>query len=166
MAPRVTITEVTVSTEPDPRRRRRAPAASLLMTRLARASSRYLAASLEPTGIKAPEFAVLSYLSAVGPLPQGALGSGLRIDPSNLVALIDRLEAAGLVVRGRDPEDRRRHRLALTEAGAEKLGEAERAVADAEQALLEPLSRAEQVQLIGLLDRLAQHSCSHSRMGC
>lgn len=165
MEPRVTITELTV-TEPvageAKRRSRGGPAASLLLTRLARASGRYLAAALEPLGIRPHEFGVLSYLARYGPMPQGALGAGMRIDPSNLVGLIDRLEDEGLVVRGRDPRDRRRHLMALTEAGAERLHEGERAVADAEQALLSPLSAAERSQLIALLDRLAQHSCSHS----
>ena len=36
--------------------------------------------------------------------------------------LVDALEQAGLVVRARDPEDRRNHRLEVTEAGRQTLG--------------------------------------------
>ena len=49
------------------------------------------------------EFAVLNHLAEAGPISQQELGQALRINPSNLVGLLDLLEADGLLVRARDP---------------------------------------------------------------
>ena len=43
----------------------------------------------------------------------------LRMTSSNVAAALRELESAGLVCRGRDPEDGRRVRLSITPAGAE-----------------------------------------------
>ena len=45
------------------------------------------------------------------------LAERLYLDPSNLTALVDRLEALGLVERQADPDDRRVKRLVITDKG-------------------------------------------------
>ena len=45
------------------------------------------------------------------------LGSLLHVEKSNLSNLVDRLEQRGLVVRSRDPRDRRATRVSLTSEG-------------------------------------------------
>jgi DNA-binding MarR family transcriptional regulator len=47
-----------------------------------------------------------------------------HMDRSDLVRLLDGLEARGLITRERDPDDRRRHVLALTAAGTRCLEQA------------------------------------------
>jgi DNA-binding MarR family transcriptional regulator len=42
------------------------------------------------------------------------------VTPGNLTGVVDRLEAAGLVQRERDPQDRRCMALSLTGAGTDK----------------------------------------------
>jgi DNA-binding MarR family transcriptional regulator len=106
---------------------------------------------------------VLHHLRQAGPLSQQELGSALRINPSNLVGLLDTLEGDGLIVRPRDPADRRRHLVELTAEGQRRLAEAKRAVAVAEQDLLAPLTEVERVQLNGVLERLASHTCAVTR---
>jgi DNA-binding MarR family transcriptional regulator len=51
----------------------------------------------------------------------GDLAERLRIQHHSAVELADRLTEAGLIVRGHDPQDRRRVRLALTQAAEELL---------------------------------------------
>ncbi|HEX6116782.1 MAG TPA: MarR family transcriptional regulator [Solirubrobacterales bacterium] len=134
-------------------------ACGLLIMRLARASGRRLAASLESLGMTGHEFAVLHLLHDSGPLSQQQLSQGLRIHPSNLVGLLDALEADGLLARTRDPADRRRHIVAVTPAGLERLATAQRAAIEAERELLAPLSAKERGELLSYLRRMAASSC-------
>ena len=49
-------------------------------------------------------------------LTAGGLGSAVELSSASVTALVDRLERAGHVRRARDPEDRRRVVLEMTEA--------------------------------------------------
>jgi MarR family transcriptional regulator, lower aerobic nicotinate degradation pathway regulator len=132
---------------------------TMLIFRLARVTGYRLTQALASLEMRANEFAVLHHLHQAGPLSQQELGGALRINPSNLVGLLDALEADGLIVRPRDPADRRRHLVGLTPGGQRRLVQAKRAVAKAEQDLLAPLEPGERAQLLGFLERLAGHSC-------
>jgi DNA-binding MarR family transcriptional regulator len=133
--------------------------ATVLIFRLARMSGYRLAEALATLEMRTHEFAVLHHLHQAGPLSQQELGSALRINPSNLVGMLDALEADGLVVRPRDPADRRRHLVELTPKGQRRLSQAKRAVEAAEQDLLAPLSRIEREKFHLILERLASHAC-------
>src|SRR5436309_10997127 len=136
---------------------RTGPAGStVLIFRLARMSGYRLGEALAALEMRTHEFAVLHYLHQAGPLSQQELGAALRINPSNLVGLLDALEADGLVVRPRDPADRRRHLVELTSRGRQRLAEAKRAVEAAERELFAPLSEMERARLNGVLERLAR----------
>jgi DNA-binding MarR family transcriptional regulator len=132
----------------------------MLVFRLARVTGYRLTRALAALELRTNEFAVLHYLHEAGPLSQQELGGALGINPSNLVGLLDALEADGLIVRPRDPRDRRRHLVGLTPSGQKRLVQAKRAVAQAEQELLAPLDGTERDQLHGFLKRLAGHSCT------
>jgi MarR family transcriptional regulator, lower aerobic nicotinate degradation pathway regulator len=136
---------------------------AMLIFRLARVTGYQLGRALESLKMRTHEFAVLHHLHLAGPLSQQELGGALRINPSNLVGLLDALEADGLIVRPRDPTDRRRHLVGLTPQGESRLVQAKRAVAEAEQDFLAPLDVAERAQLFALLERLAGHSCGPDR---
>lgn len=138
---------------------------AVLLVRLARVSRYRLKRAFSAMDMRTHEFALLHFLSEAGPLSQQQLGNALRVDPSNLVALLDGMEAAGSLVRRRDPADRRRHLVQLTAAGRKRLQTAERAALESENEMLEPLSSSEREQLQGLLARIASHSCSGSGKG-
>src|SRR5262245_42959075 len=102
-------------------------------------------------GLRPPHYAVLAFLRVNPDQPQTVLAGMLRIDRSDVVALIDALEARGLVQRARAVGDRRRYALTLTPDG-EALVERMREVANETEArLFAPLSAAERVQLLQLL---------------
>ncbi len=137
----------------------------LLLARLARTAGYRLGEALAAMEMRTHEFPVLNHLAEAGPLSQQELGMALRINPSNLVGLLDTLEGDGLLVRLRDPRDRRRHLVQLTVTGRRRLAQAWQAAEAAEQDLLSPLAPGEREQLRGALERLAGHACG-GRRGC
>lgn len=139
---------------------------SVLLSRLSRMSRWRLRKAFAALSMRTHEFAVLHYLAEAGPLSQRELGQALRVDPSNLVALLDELEGSGSVLRRRDPADRRRQLVALTEAGMARLRQAEHAALDTEREMLDPLAPAERTQLHSLLERMAAHACSEKGSCC
>jgi DNA-binding MarR family transcriptional regulator len=139
---------------------------SLLTLRLARASAWRLGRSLAESGLRWADYAVLHHLEAQGPAAQRELAAALRIQPSNIVALLDELERRELLERSPDPADRRRHRVELTERGRRTLERAAKAARAAEADLLAPLSAGERRQLHAYLVRLTAHSCDRGGFGC
>jgi DNA-binding MarR family transcriptional regulator len=61
------------------------------------------------------------------------------------------MERDGLVVRKRDPEDRRRHVIELTDAGLQLLHEAEMGMSEIEDSLLAALDDDQRKQFRALL---------------
>jgi len=134
-------------------------ACGLLILRLGRAAGVRLGSALAALEMRPHEFAVLSGLAETEPMLQGRLGERMRVHASNLVALIDGLEADGLVVRRRDPADRRRYMIELTAGGRRRLERARQAAEETEEELLAPLSEAERRRLHSYLTRVAAHAC-------
>ena len=94
---------------------------------------------------------------AGGSLDQRELCCRFGVAPPTLSALIDSAERHGWVERQPHPGDRRRRRIALTEAGGElaaRVPPPGRAVA---RRLTEGFSPAEQAQLQALLERAARN---------
>ncbi|MEW2034702.1 MarR family transcriptional regulator [Streptomyces roseifaciens] len=60
---------------------------------------------------------VKALLAAEEPVPTRRIADRLHAEPSNVTAIIDRLESRGLVERSLDPGDRRVKRVAATPAG-------------------------------------------------
>jgi DNA-binding MarR family transcriptional regulator len=79
--------------------------------------------TLEPTGLTPPQFGALALLYRQDGQSQAALCERGSVDPNTMVGIVDRLEAAGLVRRGRDARDRRVHVLRITAKGRQVFGE-------------------------------------------
>lgn len=109
---------------------------------------------LDGAGVRKWHYAVLAALAEFGPAAQADIARRLGVDRSDMVAVLNDLEHAGYISRVPDPSDRRRNRVSLTADGQSALGRCDRLVAEADAALLEPLSPAEREQLIGLLERI------------
>ncbi|QGN45611.1 MarR family winged helix-turn-helix transcriptional regulator [Micromonospora sp. WMMD558] len=108
---------------------------------------------LAPLGLRPRHLVALTVLRDSGGSTQQALAGTLEMDGTNLVGLLNELEAVGLVERRRCLDDRRRHAVVLTPTGAERLGEAECALATAEAEVLSGLAPAERETLYDLLKR-------------
>jgi DNA-binding MarR family transcriptional regulator len=131
-----------------------APGTMTLLTRLSKVIHRR--STEELLGIRMRQFQLLSYLRGHESVPQQWLQETLWIDPNNLVLLLNELEAAGLVLRRRDPDDRRRHLVQLTADGERALQRAERAQESIEDEVLAHLTLEERATLRDLLDRALQ----------
>ena len=77
---------------------------------------------MRPLGIGRRHFSVLAVLGEGKPLSQVEMGERLGIDRNTMVILLDDLEEKSLVVRRRDPSDRRAYLVSLTEAGRGRTG--------------------------------------------
>src|ERR1700742_2195993 len=72
---------------------------------------------LEPMGLTHPQYLVMLALWGQSPLAVKELIEMLQLDGPTLSPMLKRLEAAGLVVRSRDPQDERQLRVDLTDQG-------------------------------------------------
>ncbi|GAB3087298.1 MarR family winged helix-turn-helix transcriptional regulator [Micromonospora schwarzwaldensis] len=111
---------------------------------------------LTPLGLRPRHLVALTVLRDSGGISQQGLAGMLQIDGTNVVGLLNDLEAAGLVERRRSPTDRRRHVVSLTATGATRIREAECALADAEGEVLGALAPGERELLYDLLRRASQ----------
>ncbi len=105
-------------------------------------------------GLTQPQFAALAKLLETGPSSQNQLGRLIYLDGATIKGVIDRLIARRFVVTQKDPGDKRRRAIALSEAGR-RVAEAAVAVAGRiTAATLEPLSAEEQRVIVRLLRKL------------
>jgi DNA-binding MarR family transcriptional regulator len=98
----------------------------------------------------------LSYLGDHDGAPQQELVDALCMDAKNIVLLLNELEEGGYLVRQRDTEDRRRHRVHITAAGNAALDRASRVLDDIEDEVLRALDAEERATLWDLLARALQ----------
>lgn len=125
---------------------------------LARANALSVAAAnaaLAEEGLKVRSFSVLALAVRDARPTQRELSEFLRLDPSQVVALVDELEARGLVERQPDPADRRANVVVATPQGREVHARAAAATEAAERALHGDLSEADRRTLGDLLSRIA-----------
>lgn len=98
---------------------------------------------------------LLASLADEGAASQAELSRRTGIDPSDVVAAINDLEAGKLVTRRRDPHDARRNVVTLTRSGRAELARLDAVVADIQERFLAPLSVSERRQLQRILVKLA-----------
>jgi len=96
-------------------------------------------------------FGVLRQLNANGGISQRAVAERMGVGASDMVALVDRLQAAGYVRREQDPSDRRRNVVMLTREGERALRRLERVAAVAEERVLAPLAPDDRAAFCRLL---------------
>jgi DNA-binding MarR family transcriptional regulator len=93
-----------------------APRLRLAVARL----HRRLRQSAEP-GLTISQLSALASIEREGPVTLGDLARVEQVQPPTITALTTKLEAAALVARTVDPDDRRIHRVAVTPLGAKLL---------------------------------------------
>ena len=124
--------------------------------------------ALDSLGIRPRHLLTLTVLRDLGGSSQADLSTLLQIDRTNLVGLLNELEAEGWIERRRSPEDRRRHLVELTPAGSELLSKAEFALAFVEDHVFGALDNEQRETLYELLQLAARGgaSCTETPRDC
>jgi DNA-binding MarR family transcriptional regulator len=130
-----------------------------LLDHLARLMRLRTESALAPVGLRPRHLVVLTVLRDQGSPTQQALAAALQSDRTNLIGVLNELETDGLILRRRSAEDRRRHFVELTDAGTERLAQAEAALTAAEDEVLSALDADQRETLYQLL---AQATGSHA----
>jgi DNA-binding MarR family transcriptional regulator len=112
------------------------------------------AAELKEFDVSPGRFGVLVLISANPGLTQSRLAAATQLDRSTMVAVIDQLEARGLVERRASPTDRRSNALVLTESGESLLKQLKRRVKAHETRIAAAMAPGESETLVSLLGRI------------
>lgn len=110
--------------------------------------------ALADVGMRIRYFFVLAALAGGPELSQQDLSRLLNLDPTTVVTVIDEMERNKHVERRRNPADRRRYNLILTDSGREALGTADRVASEVEEQFFGALEESERETLRGMLGRL------------
>lgn len=113
-------------------------------------------AAVAPHDMTPGQFGVLIMIKENTGLSQSDLGSAVGIDRSTMVAVIDRLESRGLVIRAPSPNDRRSYALRLSEKGEALMEELIPRIKAHDSGMLKDLSGEEVTALIDMLRRIAR----------
>jgi DNA-binding MarR family transcriptional regulator len=109
-----------------------------------------------PHGLTRRQNGMLILLQEEGPQAQILLSQRVGLDPTNIMRIVDFLEKQGFVQRHPDPNDRRKHSVAITEAGSEHLAQTLPKIRATLAEITGALSDQEQAQLLGLLKRMLE----------
>ena len=119
------------------------------LTRLSRRV--YAATTVESLGMNLKQVSMLVALRDRGELPQITLCDMMKLTQNTVVTWLNELEDNGYVSRIRDPNDRRKHNVALTAKGDAALERAESELRRIEDDVLSGLSADERTQLRKLM---------------
>lgn len=100
------------------------------------------------------QVAVLWLIDDHPDIAQTDLAQRMRMDRATTMAIINRLQARGYLVRGKSPDDGRKQTLNLTEAGRDALATAKLAIIEHEQWLKSRFTDKEVTKLIELLTKI------------
>jgi MarR family transcriptional regulator for hemolysin len=129
----------------------------LQLSHASKSVSRAFSDALAEVGGSVPTWLILTNLMGDSWPAQHQLARALRIEGPTLTRHLDGLEEAGLIVRTREPHDRRAVRVELTDAGRARHAELHQAVIGFNRRLTSGLGENELEELRGLLARLEQN---------
>jgi DNA-binding MarR family transcriptional regulator len=109
--------------------------------------ARLTAAALEPIGLSPREWAALNCLDEQDGRSQREVADLLGVDRTTMVALVDQLQAKGLVRRHPQPDDRRKNTVSLTSEGRDAMRSGAGLIDDCERRFLAALSEPDAEQL-------------------
>ena len=121
---------------------------------LARGISGSLGKKYRDLGITIPEWRLIAHLAEVGACSSGEICARTAMDKAKVNRAVIRLVAAGYVLAGISPHDRRVNVLKLTAKGQKIYERIVPIALDHESSLLAPLSQAELKELVRIIAKL------------
>jgi len=111
-------------------------------------------ARMAPYGLRPVDFSILSLIMHNPGITARQLCATLGVLPPNMVGMVNRFDARGLIERRPHPNDRRAQGLHLTVAGQDLMKEAEHTAEKLEQDVAHKLTQVEQHMLMELLQKI------------
>jgi MarR family transcriptional regulator for hemolysin len=90
---------------------------AIVMHDVSRLLRRRVDKAAQTIGLTSAQWRVLAYLARAEGSNQASLADHMDMEPITLSRHLDRMEAGGMLERRADPNDRRAHRLFLTDSG-------------------------------------------------
>ena len=115
---------------------------------------RHFTETFEHLDLTQKQVSVLWLVADHPDISQTDLAKLMRMDRATTMAIVNRLQGRGYLVRGQAKNDKRRQTLNLTDAGYKMLGVAKQAIQDHEKWLKSRFTEGEVDQLIALLARI------------
>jgi MarR family transcriptional regulator, organic hydroperoxide resistance regulator len=115
---------------------------------------RFLGQKVSALNITPVQALVLGFLCDRDQITSGELGKKTELDSATLTGILDRLEAAQLIERKANPNDRRSVMIHLTEHGKSLSAEAVVLIEQANKEFLSALTEVESHELISLIHKL------------
>lgn len=130
--------------------------AFLALLRTADVAKRRFTDLLDAEDVTLQQYNVLRILRGAGEdgLPTLEIANRMIERTPGVTRIVDRLQAKGLVTRGRRPDDRRRVWCRITPTGLELLAKLDDPVRKADEETVKGLTEEDVVRLIELLDRI------------
>lgn len=107
-------------------------------------------------GVNVQHYAILAMIDEYGTLSQKQISQMIDVDPSDVVGLMDTLEKAQTITRTRNPNDRRRLSLQITDAGRRELANLDVRTTAVNDIFFQSLSSGERRQFEQYLRRLLE----------
>lgn len=116
---------------------------------------RHFEVAMERLELTQKQTSVLWLIEANAAVSQIALANELGMDRASMMAIVDRLEERGLIVRKRSAEDGRRQELYTTAKGKKVLAQAKAAIHDHEKWIASKFTKAELATFVEGLKRFS-----------
>ena len=130
----------------------------LFVARTAKSLSRAFETALAEHGGSLPGWLVVASLATNAHGSQRSIAADIGVEGPTLTHHLNRMESAGLVTRTRDPQNRRVHQVALSDAGRAEFEQMLTVVGDFDRRLRAGFSEDELDTLRHLLGRLAANA--------
>ena len=129
---------------------------AFLLSQVGIHASQRFARRIAEIDLQPPQFRVMNMVDAVEGRSQQAIAETIGAPPSRMVAIVDELEARGLIERRPHPGDRRVHALYLSAAGRRLLARGRKIALEHEEELMKGLSAADRRRLVALLQKVVE----------